>query len=215
MKRSAIEARGPAARSVIAAGIAMIVATAPAIAGRQGAPELLESAMAEFRSGKLAESVASFDRLAKLEPRYGPYLWQRGIALYYAGRFEECRAQFESHRFVNPDDVENAAWHFLCAAGAESAAAARARILPVGRDRRTPMAEIYQMFLGKMTEAQVMQASGRSAEGLFFANLYTGLYMAATGAPGGRERIAVAAEPRFAAAGGYMHAVARVHLQQR
>ena len=29
--------------------------------------------------------------LAKLDPAQAPYLWQRGIALYYAGRFADCR----------------------------------------------------------------------------------------------------------------------------
>jgi len=74
-----------------------------------------------------------------------PQLWQRGIALYYAGRYDDCRKQFEAHRTVNPDVVENAAWHFLCVARADSVAAARAALLPVGPDRRVPMHEVYGM----------------------------------------------------------------------
>ena len=66
--------------------------------------------------------------MAKAVPDEAPYLWQRGIALYYAGRYDDCRRQFESHRSVNPDDVENAAWHFLCVARAESPAKARAAL---------------------------------------------------------------------------------------
>ena len=95
-----------------------------------------------------ASRPTEFDDLARLAPDEAPYLWQRGIAQYYAGRFRECRAQFESHRTVNPDDVENAAWHFLCVARGESVAAARAALLPVGPDARVPMREIYQMFRG-------------------------------------------------------------------
>jgi hypothetical protein len=83
-------------------------------------------AVAEFRSGRVAESAAGFDKVAKLAPDYAPQLWQRGIALYYAGRYRDCRAQFESHRTVNPDDVENAAWHFLCVARAETPAKVKA-----------------------------------------------------------------------------------------
>jgi lipoprotein NlpI len=198
--------------TLVTAAMLTLLGSSASLGARQNAPELLERAMAEFRAGRLADAVASFDRLATLEPRYGPYLWQRGIALYYAGRYQECRVQFEAHRMVNPDDVENAAWHFLCAARAESPAAARVRILPVGHDRRTPMREIYQMLLGKMTEAQVMAAAGRSAEAQFFANLYTGLYLEVTGSPLGRARIEAAADARFATAGGYMHDVARVHV---
>ena len=33
----------------------------------------------------LTESVAGFDRVAALAPQAAPQLWQRGIALYYAG----------------------------------------------------------------------------------------------------------------------------------
>ena len=41
----------------------------------------------------------------------------------------------------------------------------------------------------------------------------SGLYLEATGdATRGREHIAIAAAPRYAAVGGYMHDVARVHM---
>ena len=77
---------------------------------------VFDRAVSDFQSGRIAESVSGFDRLARLAPDAVPQLWQRGIALYYAGRYQECREQFESHRTVNPNDVENAAWHFLCVA---------------------------------------------------------------------------------------------------
>src|SRR5262245_43106032 len=102
-----------------------------------------DRAVADFQEGRITESVTGFDRVAKLAPDHAPQLWQRGIALYYAGRFQDCRAQFESHRTVNPDDVENAAWHFLCVARAESPVKAKAALLPVGPDSRVPMKQIY------------------------------------------------------------------------
>ena len=76
----------------------------------------VESRRRRIRTGRFAASAAAFDELAKVIPDQAPQLWQRGIALYYAGRYTDCRRQFESHRTVNPDDVENAAWHFLCVA---------------------------------------------------------------------------------------------------
>ena len=88
---------------------------------------IFNRAVEDFQAGRIAQSVAGFDRVAKIVPDYAPQLWQRGIALYYAGRYKDCRAQFESHRTVNPDDVENAAWHFLCVARAESPAKACCR----------------------------------------------------------------------------------------
>ena len=177
----------------------------------EDARNLLDQAVADFQSGRIEQSVAGFDRVARLVPAYAPQLWQRGIALYYAGRYQDCRAQFESHRTVNPDDVENAAWHFLCVARAESPEKAKAALLPVGPDGRTPMREIYQMFRGNLSPEQVMEAAGNRAEAQFYAWLYTGLYYEACG-DGERalRQITAAAADRFSSAG-YMHGVARVH----
>jgi len=80
---------------------------------------MLNTAEQAFARGQIEQSVAAFDRLAAAAPRAMPQLWQRGIALYYAGRYDDCRKQFEAHRTVNPDDVENAAWH-SCASPAPS-----------------------------------------------------------------------------------------------
>lgn len=177
---------------------------------------LLDRASADFVAGRIAESVAGFDRVIGEDPSAAPYLWQRGIALYYAGRYQDCRRQFEQHRSVNPDDVENAAWHFLCVARAESPEAARAALLPVGPDGRRPMRQVYRLFQGQLSEAQVMAAAGEEPSAQFFAHLYVGLYLEATGdARRSRERMLLAAAERYAAAGGYMHDVARVHVALR
>src|SRR6185369_10679150 len=120
--------------------------------------EIMERAVADFQQNRIAQAVEGFDRVAKLVPSYAPQLWQRGIALYYAGRFKDCREQFESHRTVNPNDVENAAWHFLCVARGESPAKAKAALLPVGPDSRVPMSQIYEMLRGALTVDQVLRA---------------------------------------------------------
>jgi len=180
----------------------------------QSPQAILNRAVAEFESGRFAESAASFDSLAKAVPERAPYLWQRGIALYYAGRYDDCRRQFESHRGVNPDDVENAAWHFLCVARAESPAKAKAALLPVGPDARVPMREVYQLFRGSLAPEQVLSAAGIEPDAQFFGHLYLGLYFEALGMKDrAREHITIAAADRFARGGGYMHMVARVHLR--
>ena len=125
---------------------------------------IFERAVADFLGGRIAESVTGFDKLAAIEPGAAAQLWQRGIALYYVGRYKDCRAQFESHRLVNPNDVENAAWHFLCVARAESPEKARAALLPVGPDARSPMKQIYEMFRGVLTPEAVLAAAGSRAE---------------------------------------------------
>ena len=181
---------------------------------------VLDRAVGDFAAGRLAEAAAGFDEVAALVPRAMPQLWQRGIALYYVGRYQDCREQFESHRLVNPNDVENAAWHFLCVARADSPGAALAALLPVGPDSRAPMREIYRMFRGELTPTEVMAAGERAAErgrasGLFFAHLYVGLYHEALGNDAdARAHLEAAADDRFAPAGGYMHMVARVHVDQ-
>lgn len=174
---------------------------------------MLDRAVAHFEAGRIAESAAEFDRLAKADPAGLPYLWQRGIVLYYAGRYADCRQQFERHRTVNPDDVENAAWHFLCVALAESPARARMALLPVGPDSRVPMRQVYEMFRGAATPEEVLRAAGAQPTAQFYAQLYLGLYFEALGdARRALEHITAAAADRYARAGGYMHMVARVHL---
>jgi lipoprotein NlpI len=191
------------------------LAVSPSATQGQSPRALLDRAVSEFSKGHIAESVAAFDELARLAPADAPYLWQRGIALYYAGRYQDCRRQFESHRTVNPADVENAAWHFLCVARAESPKAARTALLPVGPDSRVPMREIYEMFRGTATAESVVKAAGERPQARFYAHLYSGLYAEAIGdAARARQQIGLAAQSQFAEAGGYMHMVAVVHLRQ-
>lgn len=197
---------------VLAAVTWLLACPVAAQAPGESVREVFARAVADFENGRVAESASGFDRVAALDPAGSPQLWQRGIALYYAGRYADCRAQFESHRSVNPNDVENAAWHFLCVARAESPEKARAALLPVGPDSRVPMREIYQMFRGAIPPARVLAAAGVEPESQFYAQLYVGLYYEALG---NKDRalahIAIAGHDRYAS-GGYMHTVARVHL---
>lgn len=194
---------------VLSAWVACVVSA-------QSPGALIDRAMTDFRAGRIADAVTGFDRAAALQPDASPHLWQRGIALYYAGRFDACRLQFESHRTVNPADVENAAWHFLCVAKAESPAIARAKMLPVGPDGRVPMREIDQMFRGRLRAADVIAAASGSTAAEFYAHLYVGLYLQAIGEQAkGLAEIRIAASSRYGPVGGYMHDVARVHLLMR
>jgi len=175
--------------------------------------EVFDRAVSDFERGRVVESAAGFDNLVKLVPDSAPQLWQRGIALYYAGRYKDCRAQFELHRTVNPNDVENAVWHFLCVARQESPDKAKSALLPVGPDSRVPMRQVYDMFRGVRRPEEVLTAGGAETAGQFYAQLYVGLYYEALGnKPKALEHITAAAAERFAAVGGYMHTVAKVHL---
>jgi lipoprotein NlpI len=179
---------------------------------------LVSRGMQKFRDNDIAGSLKDFDRAAQLDPETAPQLWQRGIADYYAGKYGEGRRQFELHQTVNPHDVENAAWHFLCVARADGIAAARKSLLKIDttRDPRPPMSQIYEFFAGRGSADAVLQAAAQDStpQATMYANLYLGLYFEAAGENGKARtyirKAAAAAVPR-----NYMRDVAKVHLQQR
>lgn len=161
------------------------------LGGVLAAPAEDKDANAWFREGvqlffaaKPAESLAAFDRVVALAPANAPDLWQRGLVLYYAGKFAEGRTQFELHQTVNPNDVENAAWHFLCVAKADGVEAARKALIPISGDARVPMAQVHALFAGTGSEEAVLKATvdaGNQRDHLCYAHLYLGLYHEALG----------------------------------
>ena len=170
-----------------------------------------------FRMGKFAESVADFDKVIQLEPKREPYHWQRGISLYYAGEFERGARQFEGHKAVNPNDVENAVWHYLCVARLSGIEKARAGMIKIEGDSRVPMMRVYAMYLGTASAADVLKEAETGEATveerkmrLFYAHLYIGLYQEAAGQlDQAREHILLAAQKY--AGDDYMGDVARVH----
>lgn len=192
---------------------ACLVATLDTPAAAQHPQAIVDRAEADFVDGRLDESVAGFDRLAALDPAAAPWMWQRGIALYLLGRFDECTAQFVAYREVNPADAESAVWHFACVAQARSADDARAVLAVVGPDRRAMRAEILEMFRGRLAPGAVIgRAAFLAEEALLVARYYAGLYAEATGDDeAAAVHLAAAASDRFDGMGGFMHDVARVH----
>lgn len=174
---------------------------------------------ANFFLGNFKESVSDFDQALALEPEKKPHHWQRGISCYYARQYEEGRKQFEAHKAVNPNDVENAVWHYLCVAKVSGVEKARAAFIPMEGDPRVPMKEIYALFGGKGKPEEVLKAAeagspspARLKEQLFYAHLYLGLYYEAQGnAQEARTNILKAASE--ATPGNYMGEVARVHAR--
>ena len=136
-----------------------------------------------FMTSRFKESVADFDQYLKLEPKKADHHWQRGIALYYLGKYDEGKKQFEGYEAVDTNDVENAVWHLMCAAKKDGLAKARKSIMKVGKDRRVPMMEVYDLFAGTKKPEEIMKAAmaGDLSEeqrkpNLFYAHLYLGLY---------------------------------------
>lgn len=178
-----------------------------------------------FQLGKIKESVQDFDAYVKRRPQVESRQWERGIALYYAGEFERGAKQFELYQTFHDNDVENSVWRFLCMARTQGAKKARQVMLPIKNDRRVPMMQVFEMYRGKITPADVLAAvqadkptgdvlAGRS----FYAHLYLGLYYEAVGKKQEAEKyIQLAAQDKLKTSpriNTYMWDVARIHWQQ-
>ncbi|HLN32010.1 MAG TPA: tetratricopeptide repeat protein [Gemmataceae bacterium] len=169
-----------------------------------------------FKLGHIAESIKDFDKYLEYKPEETPGHWMRGISYYYAGRFAEGRKQFAAYEKVDDNDVENAVWHYLCNARAVGPAKAQGEMLKIGRDRRVPMMEVYDLFKGRIRPDKVMAAATSAKpderkQALFLAHLYLGLYYDSQGdTKQAHEHMTQAAGA--APAGGYMGDVAKVHL---
>jgi lipoprotein NlpI len=172
-----------------------------------------------YLAGFSKESLPLFDRVVKLDPTSAPENWQRGIALCSCGEFERGAEQFKTHHDVNPDDVENSAWYFLCIAKTEGIDAARKTVIPSRGDSRQPMMSILKMLKGELEPKEVIAAAeatkleGRQLSAKFYADLYVGLYHDSLG----QEPQAIEALKRSQSYGisGYMVSTARVYLKDR
>ncbi len=176
-----------------------------------------------FHQGKVKDALEQFDRAIALDPRRRPGHWQRGIACYYVGRYDQGARQFELYLQVDAADVENAVWHYLCVARARGHREARRRLFPPGRDPRVPLQEVYRLFAGRGTPRQVLarleektDEQGRPLSGRarrlrrFYAHLYLGLYHEIHGrVPQARKHLEQAIQCQLAPH--YMWYVARVH----
>lgn len=170
-----------------------------------------------FRNARIEESIADFDRYIAHYPEVEPDHWQRGISYYYAEEYEKGVKQFEIHKTVNPEDVENAVWHFLCAVRAPDGSVkdARENLIPISKDTRIPMAEVHLMFAGEMKPEEVLEAGGRGGDrGKFYADLYVGLYYEALGEDE-KANLFIARSATSPASQNYMGDVARTHLLVR
>lgn len=176
---------------------------------------------AHFLAGEIDASIADFDKAIELDPGRLAGHWKRGISYYYAGRFAEGRRQFEAYQTVDANDVENAVWCYICRAKEESLVAAAKQLLPIQRDRRVPLMEIYRLFAGQGTADDVLAVARAGSpseqelrERLFFAQLYLGLWHEVRGRSA--ESLAAMREAAtHASDSGYMWDVPRVHLQLR
>jgi lipoprotein NlpI len=147
----------------------------------------METGVDAFFAARIEDSAIAFDKVIEAVPQAKPQLWQRGLTLYYAKRYQDGREQFETHQTANSNDVENAAWHFLCVARLEGADAARKALIPIEGDTRVPMKQVHALFAGTGSVEAVLTVAGegddspRRRNHLCYAHLYLGLYFEALG----------------------------------
>ena len=145
--------------------------------------------------GQFERSKWALDCAAYLRPDITSTLWQRGLACYYAGSYEEGASQFEEDVKDNSNDAEEVIWHFLCRCklrGFEGATAAG--FLPLPHTSSVvvpPMMAVLKLFQQRGSVSDVLLASvaedgtplrsynGTSA--LAYAHFYIGLYLEARG----------------------------------
>ena len=174
---------------------------------------------AHFCAGKIAESVADFDKYVELSPKSESQQWERGISYYYAGAYAKGAKQFELYQTFHDQDVENSAWRYLCVARSEGVEKAQANMLPIENDSRVPMMQIYDLYRGKLKPEEVLaaaEAGNPTKENLntrlFYAHLYIGLWHEAAGRADEAKKHLLEAEQHKI--GHYMWDVAHVHAER-
>jgi tetratricopeptide (TPR) repeat protein len=175
----------------------------------------VQCGMASFKLGRLAAAIQAFDTAERCNPALTPYLWQRGLAYYYAERFAEGAQQFAIDLTVNAHDVEETVWRYLCQARVQGAAAARAQLLPVRNDPRLVMHGVYRLFAGTYdVEEFCAQYGTAGADARFYSALYAGLYYEAA-QEHEKAQYYITHAAQMHRVEDYMGWVALVHCQQR
>mmetsp|Transcript_40628 Transcript_40628/g.84565 ORF Transcript_40628/g.84565 Transcript_40628/m.84565 type:complete len:230 (+) Transcript_40628:91-780(+) len=185
---------------------------------------LISQGMATFRQGQVQKSIELFDGAEMEEPRFSPYLWQRGLSYYYADEFTKAQEQFRTDVKVNPLDVEEIVWDIASALRLDPTnfPVKNALSLPPNqRDRRPIMATVYKLFRGEATEAELAAAghsTGKPSDE-FYSLFYLGLFAEARQERSKAEQyLRQSVHTQYALGSGsadYMTDVARVHCQLR
>jgi tetratricopeptide (TPR) repeat protein len=187
--------------------------TARLTAAAPSANAYVQRGMMQFKLGRIAASIADFDRAEQLNPALTPYLWQRGLSYYYAARFADGARQFEVDLHVNAQDVEETVWRYLCQAQLHDAQSAREALLAVRNDPRPVMATVYALFASDCRPEALLTVA-RDRRERFYSHLYAGLYYEAErDATRARHHITEAAAMQVL--DDYMGWLAIVHQRQR
>ena len=187
--------------------------------GVDQARKYVSEGMSAFRQGRVSESIQLFDSAEQAEPRFTPFLWQRGLSYYYNEQYDLARQQFRTDVSVNPLDVEEIVWDIAAALRQDPAFPVPNALTLPGRDRRPIMAVVYQLFRGQATEADLAAAGHKTgkASDEFYSLFYLGLFAEARQEPAKAEQyLRQSIHTTYATGVGqadYMTSVARVRTK--
>jgi len=179
---------------------------------------------AYFKRGRFAEAADDYEKMVALDASLDAGHWRRGIACFYAGRYEKAARQFEIYNTFDNVDRENGIWRYFSQYKAFGKEKAQAGLLKYAKDDREPFPAVYQLFEGKLTPEQVLSkiadatlSDSERQQRLFYAHLYIGLNHAVEGrakeAEGHlRKAVANPWAPGSGYGPDYMWHVGRVHL---
>jgi lipoprotein NlpI len=169
-------------------------------------------------------SVADYSQMTTLDPSQDASHWRRGIALFYAGQYEQAAEQFERYHSFDQIDRENGIWRYLSQRKASGLEKARQGLLKYEKDDREPFPDVYKLFAGTIQPIEILQriddakvSDDEREKRRFYAELYIGLNEAVEDrAESAKAHLAKAVANRWPQEAGYgpnyMWHVGRVHL---
>ena len=138
----------------------------------QKAAQLL--VLSEGKIDRTTESFWTFSKALVEDEALRPYLWQRGLAAFYSGKYAEGAKQFESNMSVNGSDVEEVVWHVLCKTKIDGVDAARSSMLKInGKDDRPWASDALKLFQDGIEAVSLSAGQWRKGGYLSF---YLGIY---------------------------------------
>lgn len=130
-----------------------------ALALRQDMPEVFNYLGVYFtQSGQYDAAYEAFDSVLELDPEYRYALLNRGIALYYGGRYKLAQEDLLNFYQDDPDDPYRVLWLYLTESELnkdEALKALRQRYNAASRDNVGW--NIVALYLGDMSEAELMR----------------------------------------------------------
>lgn len=131
--------------------------------------------------GEFPKAEADYLTMVKMKPDLDASHWRLGIAMFFANHPEQAAAQFDKYDSFDKIDRENGIWRYLSHYRAFGKAEARRQLLRYEKDDRPPFKEVYRLFDGSLTAAEVLQAIPDDAtvashdSRLFYSHLYIGM----------------------------------------